>query len=79
MRRSGHTGADRYEGDEQRRLKQSEGEWRKTRCRGVAQADWSGVEREDWRRERVIGKIKSREWQVDKRIRGEVMQVFEDK
>ena len=55
-------------------MKQSEVKWRKTRHMGVEQIDKSGVEREERRGERVIGEIKSREWWVAKRLRGELMQ-----
>ena len=46
----------------------------KKRHRGVERADRSGVEKEERRGERVRGEIKSREWWVAKRLRGELMQ-----
>ena len=39
----------------------------------------SGVEREEWHGERVRGDIDFRERQVAKRLRGEVMQQFDEK
>ena len=55
-------------------MKWSEVKWIKTRCRGVERSYQSGVEREEWRGERVRRDIDSREWKVSKRLIGEVMQ-----
>ena len=46
----------------------------KTRRRRVERAYWRGVEQEEQGRDIVILCIRSREWQLSKRLRGEVMQ-----
>ena len=45
----------------------------KNRWRVVDRADWSGVEREEWRGEIVRGDINSRECQVANGLRVEVV------